>query len=114
VFSAGLWTFVGIYLAVALTGAFVSIADPDANWMLVPVAGPILYYKFGDLDRSALGILLLSTILEGAAAVTMVIGAALMASNDRTASRGFELAEGVDLLPMVAKDAGGLALALEL
>jgi len=112
VFTAGLWTFVGVYLFVSILGALISTADPDANWMLVPVAGPMLYYQFGDLHREVFGILLLTTILEGAAFTTMIIGAA-MGSGDAEASRGFHLADGVDLAPIVARDAGGLLLSMD-
>lgn len=113
-FVTGLSVFAGFYFITIMVGAIASIADSDANWLFVPAAGPMLYYTIGDLDKGALGILMLTTIAQSAGLVVMILGAVLMGSSDDEASRpGFRVADGVNVMPSVAPDAAGLSAALQ-
>ncbi len=113
IFSASFGTFIGIYVLTAVTGAFIAIVDADANWMLVPGAGPLLYYRLGDLSEKSLGVLILCTVLQGGAILGMLVGG-VMSGGSTDASNGLRIAEGVEIVPQISRTAGGLVVGVTL
>lgn len=113
--TAGISALAATYAITAAVGGIVSIWDADANWMFVPVAGPMIYYKAGDLDRDVFGLLLLSTIFQGAGMVAMIIGIVVYSNSGEqvAASRGAGM-PALAFGPMLRGDARGLLVSLRL
>lgn len=112
---AGITGLAVSYGITAGIGAIASIWEPDANWLLMPVAGPLLYYQVGDLDRGVLGLLLLSTVFQAASLVALVVGIVVY-SRDDGGDAGAQLPAPPRLAvtPLLSPDLGGLALSLHL
>ena len=113
--TAGIASLAVSYGLTGVVGAIVSIWDADANWMFVPVGGPMIYYRVGNLDRDVFGLLLLSTIFQGAGLVAMILGIVLYTSGrEEEAVGGASRAPRLAVNPMVGPDLRGLLVSLRL
>jgi hypothetical protein len=110
---AGITGLAVSYAITAGIGAIASIWESEANWMLVPVAGPMIYYQVADLEREVLGLLLLSTIVQGASLAALIVGIAV-ASRGADEATARAAAPRLVVAPTVGPGGGGLAMSLRL
>ena len=86
--AVGFGVFGGFWLITFFVGAIGSIVDSDASWLMVPVAGPMLYYTVGDLDSSVLGLMIMDTLVQTAGVVTGIIGVSMLGDSSEQARAG--------------------------
>lgn len=111
--SAAFWGgFLGFATVYGLTvggAAIGSIFEPEAAWLYIPLAGPLLYGHYGQVNDLGWALLGMLTFFQGGAALALLVGAIIWAASKdpEDAEASLELANGVDL----AIDARGLRLA---
>lgn len=112
--TAGISGLVATYAITAITGSIISTWDSDATWMLMPVAGPLLYYQAGDIDKDYVGLLLLSTLFQGASLVAMIIGIVVYSNSGEDVPVAAASAPRIALTPVLSPQVQGLRLSLSL
>lgn len=115
-FIAGVIVFSVFYGLTALGGTIASTESPSALWLLIPVAGPLVFYAAGDADKDAFGILLVDSVAQAAGLVMWIMGRSIMdaAEEEGQVANPFRIADGVDLLPVTTAQAQGAVLSVDL
>jgi hypothetical protein len=111
-FIAGVIIFSIFYGMSFLYGTIGSTEEMPDLWLLLPVAGPLIFYATGTPDRDSLGLLLVDSIAQAAGLIMWIAGKSQMdrAEEEQAAQNPFRIADGVDLFPAVTTRVQGLAL----
>ncbi len=112
-FIAGVIVFSVFYGLTALIGTIASTEESSALWLLIPVAGPLVFYATGSPDRDAFGLLLVDSLAQAGGLTMWIVGRSIMdAAEGGQASNPFEVADGVELVPLVTTRTQGAGLSL--
>lgn len=80
-FYAGVLGFGTVYGLTVLGAAIGSFFDPEAAWLYIPLAGPLLYAKYGGFGDDGWVLLGALTFFQGGSALALLVGAIIWAAS---------------------------------